>query len=143
MVMNRPPQTRTRTRAPRVTLPECLFVTVQLESGRKIPGKLKTISLTGGLLDLAVCVEERVPFGLTIPIGSTVAQTRAKMLFPMRSATGYLQPFRFVSLRPEQFQVLDREINELRRQGQAAAAAAAAAKHELGVTLPNFLLELL
>jgi len=137
------PHAPRRARAPRVTLPECLFVTVQLESGRKIPAKLQTISLTGGLLDLAVCIEERVPFSLTIPIGSTVTEARAEMLFPMRSATGYLQPFRFTSLRPEQFQILEREINEFRSQAQASAAAAAAAKHELGAKLPNFLLELL
>ena len=137
--MNRLPQTHTRTRAPRVTLPECLFVTVQLESGRKIPAKLQRISLTGGLLDLAVFVEERVPFGLTIPIGPGIAHARAEMLFPLRNATGYLQPFRFTALRPEQLQILDHEISELRRQAQASAAA----KHALGVNLPSFLLELL
>ncbi|HLV85400.1 MAG TPA: hypothetical protein VKV39_00380 [Candidatus Sulfotelmatobacter sp.] len=135
--MTRPSQGHYPPRAPRVTLPETVFAVVQLENNRQIPAKLQRISLTGGLLDLAVYLEERIRVDLKIPIGAGVVQARAAMLFPMRSATGYLQPFRFTNLRPEQQHILDREINELLRRNQVSAAAT----RGLGVHLPNFLLE--
>jgi hypothetical protein len=125
-------------RAPRVALPESSFATIQLENGRQIPAKLKRVSLTGGLLDLAVFMEERLAVGLTLPIGSGIVHARAELLFPMRTMIGYLQPFRFTSIREEQLHILDREITEL-QQNRAASSA----QMDLGVSPPNFLLELL
>jgi hypothetical protein len=129
-----------RLRAPRVTAPNGSFVSVQLENGRHFTARLQRISLTGGLLDLPVYLEERVSFGFTLSIGSGVVQGRAESLFPMRSVTGYLQPFRFKSLRTEQIHILNREINQLLQRPQSPTAAP---KIELGVHLPNYLLELL
>lgn len=128
-----------RRRAPRVTLPECAFATIQLENGRQIPAKLRRVSLTGGLLDLAIYVEERLSVGLTLPVGSGMVHARAEMLFPMRGMTGYLQPFRFTYIREEQLHILDREISELLKQMQALSAP----RQELGMNPPRFLLELL
>ncbi len=128
-----------RPRAPRVTLPECVFATIQLENNRQIAAKLQRISLTGGLLDLAVYIEERIPVGLTLPIGAGIVQARAELLFPMRTPTGYLQPFRFTSIREEQLHILDREINELLRQPPATSGT----RQGLGVNPPSFLAELL
>jgi len=138
--MNRPVQDHLRPRAPRLTLAKGAFATIQLENGRQFTAKLQTISLTGGLLDLASYVEERVPFSLTLSIGSGIVHGRAEMLFPMRSVAGYLQPFRFTSLRTEQLHILDREITELLERPQASPAAP---KVELGVHPPSYLLELL
>ena len=135
--MMRPATSHYPPRSPRVTLPECVFAVIQLENNRQIPAKLQRISMTGGLLDLAVFVEERVRVDLKIPIGEGVVHARAEMLFPMRSAIGYLQPFRFTNLRPEQHHILDREISELLRQNQASAATS----RGLGTHPPNFLLE--
>jgi hypothetical protein len=126
-------------RAPRVTLPESSFATIQLENGRQIPAKVRRVSLTGGLLDLAVFMEERLAVGLTLPIGSGIVQARAELLFPMRTMIGYLQPFRFTSIREEQLHILDREITELLQRARAASSA----HRDLGVSPPNFLLELL
>jgi len=137
MIRDMPRQTCRR--APRVTLPECTFVNIQLENRRQIPAKLRRVSLTGGLLDLAVYVDERLSVSLTLPIGSGIVCARAEMLFPMRSVTGYLQPFRFTSIREEQLHILDREITELLKQTQTSSVA----RQELGVSPPNFLLELL
>jgi hypothetical protein len=123
-----------RPRAPRVTLPECVFATMQLENSRQIHAKLQRVSVTGGLLDLAVYVEERVKVGLTLPIGGSKVHAQAVMLFPMRTMTGYLQPFRFTSIPPEQLHILDREICELLK-------ASPAARHGLGMKPPNSLLE--
>lgn len=141
--MNRPARNSLRSRAPRVIPPQGAFASIQLENGRQFTATLKTVSLTGGLLELAGYVEERVPFGFTLSIGSGVVHGRAEMLFPMRSVTGYLQPFRFTSLREEQIYILNREINQLLQPPQAATATNAAPRVELGVHLPNYLLELL
>lgn len=138
MILNtRPPL---RPRAPRVTMPECVFATIHLENKRQIAAKLRRVSLTGGLLDLAVFMEERLAVGLTLPIGTGIVQARAELLFPMRGPTGYLQPFRFTSIREEQLHILDREIAVLLKQAQSTVAP----RPELGASpFPNFLLELL
>jgi hypothetical protein len=139
--MNHPAQGPHRSRAPRVTPPNGAFATIQLENGRHFTARLQRISVTGGLLDLAAYVEERVPVILTLAIGTGIVHAAAEMLFPMRSVTGYLQPFRFSSLRAEQLHILEREINQLLQPPQASAAAAS--RVELGVNPPNYLLELL
>lgn len=126
-------------RAPRVTVPEGSFATIQLENRRQIPAKLRRVSLTGGLLDLAIYVEERLAVSLTLPVGSGTVQARAELLFPMRTVIGYLQPFRFTSIREEQLHMLDREINELLKQTRIAQGA----HKDMGVSPPSFLLELL
>jgi hypothetical protein len=136
--MIQPGPRQTPRRAPRVTLPECTFVTIELESRRKIPAKLRRVSLTGGLLDLALYLDERLSVSLTFPIGSGVVHARAELLFPMRGMTGYLQPFRFAAIREEQLHILNREINELLKQTQTPVT-----RQDLGVNLPNFLAELL
>ena len=138
--VNRPAQNSLRSRAPRVTPPQGAFASIQLENGRQLTAALKRISLTGGLVELAAYVEERVAFGFTLSIGSDVVHGRAETLFPMRSVTGYLQPFRFTFLRPEQVHILNREINEL---AQLPHGAATGQKVELGSHLPSSLLELL
>lgn len=138
--MKPPARSPLRLRAPRVTAPDGSFVNVQLENGRQFTARLQRISLTGGLLDLPAYVEERVAFGFTLSIGSGVVHGRAELLFPMRTMTGYLQPFRFTSLRTEQIHILNREINQVLQRPQGSTAAP---KIELGVHLPNYLLELL
>lgn len=126
-------------RAPRVTLPECVFATIQLENNRRIPAKLRRVSLTGGLLDLAIYIEERLSVNLTLPIGSGIVHGRAELMFPMRTMTRYLQPFRFTSIREEQLHILDREITALLKQGLSTAG-----RQGLGASPPpSFLLELL
>jgi len=129
-----------RPRAPRVIPPQGAFASIQLENGRHFTARLQRISVTGGLLDLAAYIEERVPVTLTLAIGTGMVHARAEMLFPMRSVTGYLQPFRFSSLRAEQLHILEREISQLLQRPQTSAAAP---RVELGVHLPNYLLELL
>jgi hypothetical protein len=124
-------------RAPRVGVPEGSFATIQLENRRQIPAKLRRISLTGGLLDLAIYVDERLAVGLALPVGSGVIQARAELLFPMRTMIGYLQPFRFTSISEEQLHILDRAITELLKQTRIAQTT----HKDLEVTPPRFLLE--
>jgi len=111
------------TRAPRVNLRESVPVTIQLENGRQLPAKLHKISVTGGLLETMTYLEERVRVGVTLPIGASFVRPKAEMLFPMWSTTGYLQPFRFTGLWPEERQILQTEITELLRQSVVRSAA--------------------
>jgi hypothetical protein len=125
------------TRAPRVSLRGSVSVLVQLESLRRIPAKLHQLSITGGLLELAMYVDERAKVDLTIPVGSSILRPQAEMLFPMRGLHGYLQPFRFSGLRAEERQILETEITELLKQTVAPATTG----HGSGFRPPRFYLE--
>jgi hypothetical protein len=124
-------------RAPRVALRGSVSVLVQLENLRRIPGKLHQLSVTGGLMELATYLDERAKVGLTIALGPTTVRPKAEMLFPMRAAHGYLQPFRFASLWAEERQVLEAEITELIKQTTAPAPGV----HGPGFRPPRFYLE--
>ncbi len=105
-----------------------MFATIKLENKRQIVAKLHRVSLTGGLLDLAVYLEERLS-----------VHAAGELLFPVRGVTGYLQPFRLTSIREEQLHILDREITELLKRTSSSIR-----RHRLGLSSPpSFLLELL
>jgi len=128
---SRPPR-----RAPRVSLRGTISATIRLENGRQLTCKLHQLSITGGLLELAMYLEERSWVRLTVQVGSSLVHPIAEMMFPMQSTFGYLQPFRFTGLTPEERQILDGEIQELLKQ-----TAAAKAGHSLGFRPPRFYLE--
>lgn len=67
-------------------------------------------------MELASCLEERSKVSLTLPIGASFVRPNAEMLFPMWSAQGYLQPFRFTRLWAEERQMLETEITDLLKQ---------------------------
>ncbi len=117
------PRIRTGTRAPRVGLQGRISLILRLENGRQITGKLHQLSVTGGLVEIAMYLEERSKVGLTIPIGASMVRPDAEMLFPMWGARGYLQPFRFTRLWAEERQVLDAEISNRLKQTVARSAA--------------------
>ncbi len=125
------------TRAPRANLRGTVSVLVQLENLRRIPGRLHQLSVTGGLLEFAVYLDERAKVGLTIPVGSATLRPKAEMLFPMRGTRGYLQPFRFTTLWAEERQILEMEITELLKQNLAPTASS----HGPGFRPPHFHLE--
>lgn len=130
-------QSRPVRRAPRVSLRGSISITVQLENGRYLPARLHQLSITGGLLELATCLEERIWVGLTIPLASGSVYPTAEMMFPMRSGIGYLQPFRITKIRAEELHRLDKEVTALRRQALSATAAA----HAPGFRPPHYFLE--
>jgi hypothetical protein len=125
------------TRAPRVALRGTTTVLIQLENLRRIPAKLQQLSITGGLLELAKYVDERAKVDLTLPVGSSILRPKAQMLFPMRGARGYLQPFRLINVSAEELQILEREINSLLKQTLAQTNGS----HGLGFRPPRFYLE--
>jgi hypothetical protein len=107
------PQYRQQRRAPRASLHGRVSAIIQLENGRKLPVRLHQLSVTGGLLEIANCLDERIKINLTIPFASGTVCPKAEMLFPMRSSPGYLQPFRIIRMSAEDLQLMDREITEI------------------------------
>jgi hypothetical protein len=115
-MLTRIPRTNFPPRAPRVSLWGIVSASMQLENGRQLTGKLQTLSVTGGLLDIAVYIDERTEVSLLFRCGESVLQTRACMLFPMRGGMGYFQPFQFKSLGVRERQIIDADIAERLRQ---------------------------
>jgi hypothetical protein len=115
------PHSRRKLRAPRVSLWDTVSATIQLQNGRQLWAKTLRISTTGGLLELANCLDERVTVNLTVHLGSRTVRGKAAMLFPMPVTQGYLQPFRFTDLRDEERLALQAEIRELLRQSRLLA----------------------
>jgi hypothetical protein len=115
------PHPRRKIRAPRVNLWGTVSATIQLENGRQSWAKTIRLSTTGGLLELANCLDEGVSVNLTLHLDSHSVRGKAAMLFPTRATQGYLQPFRFTDLREEECRALDADIRERLRQSRPLA----------------------
>ena len=116
--MNDFPQPRRKVRAPRVNVGETASAAIQLQNGRQLWAKPLRISITGGLLELATCLDEGVTVNLSVHLERRTVRGKAAMLFPMCAKQGYLQPFRFTDLRDEQSLALQTEIRELLDQAK-------------------------
>ena len=115
------PQSRRKVRAPRVNLWGTASATIRLENGRELWAKTLRISITGGLLEIATYLDERVPVNLTLHLGNRTVRGKAATLFPVRTTQGYHQPFRFTDLREEDCIALEIEIRELMKQASLSA----------------------
>jgi len=93
------------------------------------------LSTTGGLLELANCLDEGVSVNLTLHLGSRAVRGKAAMLFPMCATQGYLQPFRFTDMRDEDRFALQTEIRELLRQTRLLATG----RRTFGLIRPRLL----
>ena len=89
------PQLQPAMRATRVYFTERTSAVLRLDDGRNVPGKLKVISLTGGLLSVPHPLETGSNAKLMFLTGAGMVLGSAKMLSPL---TWGLQPFRFVAL---------------------------------------------
>ena len=116
------PQPNRKIRAPRVNLWGTASATIQLENGRQLWARALRISTTGGLLEVAKCLDEGLCVNLTVHLGTHTVRGKAGMLFPMRAEQGYLQPFQFTDLRGDQLLALQAEIAELLKQAKPFAA---------------------
>lgn len=115
------PYPRRYVRAPRVNLWGTVSATIQLQNGRQLWAKTLRISVTGGLLEVATCLDERVAIQLTLHMGTHTIRSRAATLFPMCTKQGYQQPFRFLDLRDQERVALETEIHQLIKQSTLAA----------------------
>lgn len=123
-----------RLRAPRVNLRGTVSAVVQLENRRQFTGKLRQLSATGGLLELANYFDERSKVALAFQIGTGLLQGKAELLFPMRGGMGFMQPFRFTAFAAGTRQTLDRDIAALLPQTLGPS-------HVLGSRPPDSLLD--
>jgi len=72
---------------------------VKLEDGQRAKAKLQTVSVTGGLLQLAKALEEGDFVEVAFHTKSGPVHGMAEMLHPRRTAANaIMQPFRFVAL---------------------------------------------
>jgi len=122
-------------RAPRATVRGTIAAVIRLENGRQLPAKLQLLSVTGGLLDLTMYLEERTWVDVTVFLSSGPVRATAEMMFPMLGATAYLQPFRFTDLGEEGRHAIDREVNCLLQQSVASKAG------DSGLRAPRYYLE--
>jgi len=82
-------------RATRAHFAEPTTAVLRLKDGRRVPGKLKVVSLTGGLLSVTHPVDTGCNAKLMFLTGSGMVLGAAEMLSPL---SWTLQPFRFVAL---------------------------------------------
>ena len=103
---------------------------IRRDDGKRTRAKLQTISVTGGLLEIAGAFEEGDFVEIAFQTRSGPIQGMAKMLRPTSRGESCLQPFRFVELDSEDSQKLrlavesarDQRLENLRRQLQVAPA---------------------
>ena len=93
--MERFPQTPPVSRATRAYFAEPTPSVLRLQSGARIPGNLKVVSLTGGLLSVAHPVETGCSAKLMFLTETGIVRGVAEMLSPLSWG---VQPFRFVAL---------------------------------------------
>ena len=100
------PQPHQNQRAVRVQFHTLVPAAIRFEDGRHGPGKLRTISLTGGLLRLS---KPLVPGTLIevifMPYGGPVLGL-AELLTPALETLKCLQPFRFIMIDDDDYQRL-------------------------------------
>jgi hypothetical protein len=93
------PQPHTSRRAARVQLGRSIPAAIRLEDGRRTKAKLQTISITGGLLQLAASLGQGDFVEVAFQTQSGPVRGMAELLTPTQKAAGaVLQPFRFVAL---------------------------------------------
>jgi hypothetical protein len=99
LLMTHFPQPHPSRRAARVRLGEVVLAAIRLEDGRRTRAKLQSVSVTGGLLQMAQCLGEGDFVEVSFQTESGPVQGMAEILSPTRKTTaGVLQPFRFVAL---------------------------------------------
>ena len=82
-------------RATRVHFADPTSAVLRLQNGRRVPGKLKVVSLTGGLLSMTHPVDAGCNAKLMFLTRAGMVLGSAEMLTPLSLS---LQPFRFLAL---------------------------------------------
>ena len=96
------PQPHPSRRASRVQLGDSVLAAIRLEDGRRTKAKLQTISVTGGLLQLAQSLAQGDFVEVAFQTQAGPVHGMAEVLHPtQRRSDGVLQAFRFVALEEE------------------------------------------
>jgi len=106
------PQPHPQHRATRVQLSDYTSALVKLEDGQRAKGKIQTVSVNGGLLQLAKALEEGDFVEVAFQTTSGPVHGMAEMLHPRQvSANFILQAFRFVALDDQDHSTLALTVN--------------------------------
>jgi len=100
-------------RAGRVRLVGTVLALVRLQNGRHVRARVHQLSANGGVLNLSDPLDEALPVQLLFHIGSTTVRSDARMMFPMWSTRGCLQPFRFTGLTEDARGRLENDLHSL------------------------------
>src|ERR1700684_2517656 len=96
------PQPHPSRRAARVQLGDSVLAAIRSEDGRRTKARLQTISVTGGLLQLAQSLAQGDFVEVAFQTQAGPVHGMAEVLSPtQRLNDGVLQPFRFVALEDE------------------------------------------
>jgi PilZ domain-containing protein len=101
------PQSRAVRRAPRTSFAEITPVVLRRQDGRRIPGKLQVISLSGGLLCLPKPLDQGSQVKLMFLTRKGSVLGVAEMLSPISWG---VQPFKFLKLYDDDERRLDAAI---------------------------------
>lgn len=109
------PQPHQTERSARIQFPRMASAAIRFEDGRHGPGKLRTVSLTGGLLRLP---RPHVPGALVevsfLSPGGPVLGL-AELLSPVSATLKCLQPFKFIMIDDEDYRRLEALVAARRR----------------------------
>lgn len=118
-IMSSSPQARPLCRSPRAHLDGQNPAVLRFANGQTTGANLEVISITGGLLALPQPVVQGSQVKLIFLTGAGAVLGGAEMLRPV---TDSLQPFRFVSLAPDDYRRLGALIWKQSSQNQSEAA---------------------
>lgn len=106
------PQPHPNHRAARIQLSDSASALVKLEDGQHAKAKLHTVSVNGGLLQVAKALEEGDLVEVAFQTTSGPVHGMAEMLHPRQiSANSILQAFRFVALDDADHSTLTLTVN--------------------------------
>lgn len=114
------PQPHALRRAARVRLPAASPTLIRIDDRQRVSGKLQILSVTGGVLRLPHPLTPGLTVELMFLTEAGPVLGMVEMLTPAASLLRCLQPFRFVSLEPEDYRRLHRAIELLAGDGLLA-----------------------
>lgn len=104
------PQPRQNQRAVRVQLQSMATAAIRFEDGRRSLGKLRTVSLTGGLLRLSQPLVPGTLIEVTFISSCGPVLGLAELLTPVLATRRCLQPFKFIMIDDDDYQRLSSVI---------------------------------
>jgi hypothetical protein len=118
------PQPHPRRRATRIKVTKPVTAIVVQESGQHTPCKLRTVSATGGLLQVGTALSQGDFVELAFQINSSTVHGMAEMLSPILQAETLLQPFRFIALDDDDYRALEK-LTDLANDQKAFVSSSA------------------
>jgi hypothetical protein len=82
----------------RAKLRGSVLVLIRLPNRRQVRAALHQLSITGGVIHLERCLDEKIEVELLFHVDRTTIRGKAQMLFPMWATQGWMQPFRFTAI---------------------------------------------